>query len=40
MSKSQPTLSSRPMLGTLNGFVQENLTGFYVLKLFAVRIDL
>lgn len=35
MSKSQPYFKQQAdALGTLNGFVQENLTGFNVLKLF------
>ena len=35
MSKSQPYFKQQAdVLGTLNGFVQENLTGFNVLKLF------
>ena len=35
MSKSQPYFKQQAdTLGTLNGFVQENLTGFNVLKLF------
>lgn len=35
MSKSQPYFKQQAhALGTLNGFVQENLTGFNVIKLF------